>query len=80
MTALARIVLTVLVAFVAIGAKADPGQLREKYAQLREPLRHNPYHRPIYIDSAESDYDFDDEEEVCRRLPRIYAKFPEMGD
>jgi hypothetical protein len=54
MTALARLLLATLLGLLAIGAKADPAQLREKYAQLREPLRHNPYHRPIAVDSAES--------------------------
>jgi hypothetical protein len=34
----------------------------------------------VDIETAESDYDFEDEEEVRRRLPRIYAKFPDMGD
>ena len=50
-------VLASLLALAALafagGAHAGPDELHAKYEQLREPLRHNPYHRPIYIDSAE---------------------------
>jgi hypothetical protein len=38
----------------ALGAFADAGSLHAKYSQLREALAHNPYHRPLYIDSAEA--------------------------
>jgi hypothetical protein len=26
------------------------------------------------------EYDFDDENEAARRLPKLHAKYPEMGD
>jgi hypothetical protein len=32
---------------------ADAGELHAKYTQLQGELRNNPYHRPIFIDSAE---------------------------
>ena len=35
-------------------ARPDAGALRAKYSQVREQLRNNPYHRPIYIESAEA--------------------------
>lgn len=38
----------------AFGAFADAGALHAKYSQLREALAHNPYQRPIHIDSAET--------------------------
>jgi hypothetical protein len=41
-------------ACAALAVNAEPGTLRSKYTELREQLRSNPYHRPIYIDSAEA--------------------------
>ena len=38
----------------ALGAFADAGALEAKYSQLRDALAHNPYQRPIHIDSAEA--------------------------
>jgi hypothetical protein len=54
MSAFARMLLALLVALASVGAQADPATLRARYAELREPLRHNPYQRPIHIDSAEA--------------------------
>ncbi|MEJ6021837.1 hypothetical protein [Ramlibacter sp. PS4R-6] len=50
---LARCAVAALMGLAAINASADAGALRAKYTELREPLRNNPYHRPIVIDSAE---------------------------
>ena len=36
----------------AFGAFADAGALHARYSQLRDALAHNPYQRPIHIDSA----------------------------
>jgi hypothetical protein len=41
-------------ACAAFCANADTASLRSKYTELREQLRSNPYHRPIFIDSAEA--------------------------
>ena len=38
----------------AFGAFADAGALHAKYSQLHDALAHNPYQRPIHIDSAEA--------------------------
>jgi hypothetical protein len=38
----------------AFGALADAGAMHSKFAQLHEALSHNPYRRPIHIDSAEA--------------------------
>lgn len=38
----------------AFGAFADAGALHARYSQLRDALAHNPYQRPIHIDSAEA--------------------------
>lgn len=51
---LARCAAAVLTGFAALHAFADAGALRAKYTELREPLRNNPYHRPIVIESAEA--------------------------
>jgi hypothetical protein len=49
-----RFCFAIALAAAALNAMADAGELREKYSQLREQLRSNPYHRPIFIDSAEA--------------------------
>lgn len=51
---IARFCFAIALAAAALNAMADAGELREKYSQLREQLRSNPYHRPIFIDSAEA--------------------------
>lgn len=43
-----------VLALASLAAQADAGALRAKYAQLREPLRSNPYQRPLYIESVEA--------------------------
>jgi len=50
----ARIAAMLGLACAALSASADPATLRSRYTQLREQLRTNVYHRPIYIDSAEA--------------------------
>jgi hypothetical protein len=40
----------------ALGAAAGTGELRAKYSELREQLRHNNYQRPLYIDSSQAGY------------------------
>ena len=51
---LLRCAAAALMGLAAINAVADSGALRAKYAELREQLRSNPYHRPIAIESAEA--------------------------
>lgn len=43
-----------LLGTAAFGAFADAGALHSKYSQLRDALSHNPYRRPIHIDSSEA--------------------------
>lgn len=48
----------VLLAALAVGwpdaqAYAGPGALRARYDELREQLRHNGFHRALYVDSSE---------------------------
>jgi hypothetical protein len=43
-----------LLAFTAVSAHADAGSLRDKYTELKEPLRSNSYGRQLFIDSQES--------------------------
>ncbi|HUR89774.1 MAG TPA: hypothetical protein VMZ74_11860 [Ramlibacter sp.] len=50
---LARIGCALAVGCASLSAFADPGTLRAKHTELREQLRNNSYHRPIYIESAE---------------------------
>lgn len=38
----------------ALAAQAGTSDLRAKYTQLREQLRHNGFQRPLYIDSAQA--------------------------
>lgn len=49
-----RFFLAVAFCAAAFNAMADANELHAKYSQLREQLRNNPYHRPIFIDSAEA--------------------------
>jgi hypothetical protein len=51
---IARFCLAFALAAAVFNAMADSGELRAKYSQLREQLRSNPYHRPIFIDSSEA--------------------------
>jgi hypothetical protein len=51
---IARFCFALALSAAAFNAMADAGELRAKYSQLREQLRSNPYHRPIFIDSAEA--------------------------
>ncbi|HTH80842.1 MAG TPA: hypothetical protein VL593_17845 [Ramlibacter sp.] len=50
----ARFCIALALGAAAFNAMADAGELRAKYSQLREQLHNNPYHRPIFIDSAEA--------------------------
>lgn len=50
---LRRLGLAVLLGAV-VGAAAGTGELRAKYAELRNQLRHNHFQRPLYIDSSEA--------------------------
>lgn len=54
MKALARIGVALAFGLAFASAKADPQALHAKYGELRDALAHNPYHRPIHIDSAEA--------------------------
>jgi hypothetical protein len=79
-----------------VGGPDVPNLLSEGFAYVpREVYRERtgqeiPFQRPAASavdeadeeddDEAESSWDFDDAEEVARRLPRIYAKYPEGGD
>lgn len=49
-----RFCLAFALAASALAAMADAGELRARYSQVREQLRSNPYHRPIFIDSADA--------------------------
>lgn len=52
---LGGLVAACLLALPAIQAHADPASLRARHAELREPLRNNPYQRQMHIDSSEAD-------------------------
>lgn len=54
--ALARIALACGLALGALAAQAyaGPDQLRAKYDELQQQLRHNAFHRELYVDSSES--------------------------
>jgi hypothetical protein len=43
-----------LLCSVAVGAFAGTADLRSKYIELREQLRHNGFQRPLHIESAEN--------------------------
>jgi hypothetical protein len=51
---IARALAVAVLGLASMGAIADAGALRSKYTELREQLRSNPYHRPIYIESTEA--------------------------
>jgi hypothetical protein len=51
---LARVATALTVALATSHALADAGELRARYAQLRDQLHNNPYQRPIVIDSGEA--------------------------
>lgn len=55
MKLLLRLGLALLLGGGILNAAADDApSLRAKYGELREALRHNSFHQPIYIDSAQS--------------------------
>lgn len=51
---LPKVAAALVAACAAFSAFADAGALRAKYTELRQPLRSNPYRRPIVIESAEA--------------------------
>ncbi|HKB53922.1 MAG TPA: hypothetical protein VKD22_07975 [Ramlibacter sp.] len=56
LAALSRLALACALALGAIGAHAyaGAGELRAKYGQLQQQLRHNGFHRALYVDSSEA--------------------------
>ncbi len=47
------LVLALAAGWAGAHAYAGPGTLRAKYAQLREELRHNAFHRALHVDSSQ---------------------------
>ncbi|MCM2252754.1 MAG: hypothetical protein NDJ19_10385 [Ramlibacter sp.] len=50
---LARLALACLLGLAALSAAAGGGELRSRYGELREQLRDNNFHRPLYIVSSQ---------------------------
>lgn len=51
--ALARLALVCLLGLAALNAAAGGSELRSRYSELREQLRDNNFHRPLYIVSSQ---------------------------
>lgn len=51
--ALARLALACLLGLAALNATAGGSELRSRYSELREQLRDNNFHRPLYIVSSQ---------------------------